>query len=173
MAMVIVACFLPSMSAMRFMLARPVLTVIVMSTLSSVMASSGLLAVGLTAVTIIIVSLLPRMTIAWFPAAAIGATMFMFLSTIFRFLVIFIPGIARAPRAVMIFLVGVPSAMMTLVLVTVRTVPIRSLGLVPTAMVMRRWITLRFLAGLSTGFVATGRHSVARAADTMSIRLVP
>lgn len=142
--MIIVMCLLPSMSTLSSMLRRLISAIIKVCTLSGVMTSSGLLAVGLTTVTIVVASPLPHVMIAGFPMVLISASMLMTLFTAFGFLYMFmfVPRIAHAPLTVMIFLVDGPLVMAAFVLVAVGLIPIRSLRLGPIVGIMRRRIML-------------------------------
>lgn len=142
--MVIMMCLLLSMATVSSMLTRLISAIIKVCTLSSVMTSSGPLAVGLTTVTIVVASPLPHVMIAGFPMVLISALMLMNLSTVFGslFMFMFVPWIACASLTVMIFLVDGPLAMAAFVSVAVGLIPICSLRLGLIVGIMRRRVML-------------------------------
>lgn len=174
-AVIIVACLLPSMSAVRLPRAGAVVAVVHVSTFPGVMASSGLLAVRRAAVAIVVASPLPHVAVARFPVPMVSAAVLVALFAVFGLPVMFVPRVARAPLAVVVFLVMDGSrAMASLMWIAMGAVPIRSVGLsLVVVMVMGRWVPLCLLVGLGTGLAHARRHAAARAADTVPVRLVP
>lgn len=163
MSMIIMVCLLLNMSvllAMRMILA---LVIIKVCTFSSMMASSGLLAVRFTTLILVMMSPLPHMPISRLAVALLLMTLFM----AFGFLCTFVPRIARASLVLMVLMTDGSFVMATFVLVSMRLVPNYLLRID-----MRRRIMLCLLVRLSAPLVVAGRRTLAGTADTVSIRLV-